>query len=256
MPQESVQDSVAVTTGTEERVSAVAVAEFTHHHLNASLLTMKLAKKIEEDIVKCQNSRSIYSSQVLDYISFSTSSIISSVAALESNIQEILFYKDAAGVMPAIEQSNHKKSEALSKKYSWFDSSKSVIDQLKKKPSIIPKYEIIAFLLNGEFRIRNKKTKIEDAEYLIDIRNALIHFSPEVEAEISGRSFELKRHASIISSKKNRFSYSPLFKDDHVSFPNSIIHAGSAEWAYNTSNDFIKFYNETIINKWTSNNPS
>lgn len=254
MSQESAQGSVAATTGAEVQLSAVAVAEFTHCHLNASLLTMKLANKIEEDVVKCQDRIPTYS-QVSDYIAFSASSIMSSVAALESNIQEILFYKDAVGVLPAIEQSTHKKLEALSKKYDWFDSNTSVLDQLKKKPSIIPKYEIIAFLLNGAFLIRNKKTKIEDAEYLIEIRNALIHFSPEVEAEISGRSFELKRHASIINSKKNRFSYSPLFGKEHASFPNSIIHAGSAEWAYNTVNDFIEFYNKTIISKWTSDKP-
>lgn len=249
MYPESVKEATgAVIAGANVWASAFAVENFTHSHLNASLLTMKSARRIEANAKERQEySAQEYSQMRSDYISYSASSIISSVAALESNINEILFFKNIEGGLSVVEQSIHKESDALSR-YK-FDSSKSVLDQFEYKSSIMPKYQIIAFLLNGEFISQNKK--IEDTEYLIDIRNALVHFRPEVEAELMGQYFELKRHAEIKKSKKNRFSYSPLFGEEYVSFRNSMIHAGSAEWAYNTAKDFIGFYNETIMSKWT-----
>ena len=106
-------------------------------------------------------------------------------------------------------------------------------------------------MLYGEPLCREEQAIIKNAEYLIKIRNSLIHFWPEVEAELMGRSFELKKHAEIRDSKENRFSYSPFFGEEYVSFRDSMIHAGSAEWAYNTAKDFIEFYNRNIISKWT-----
>ena len=252
MYPESVKEATgAVIAGATVSASAFVVENFTHSHLNASLLTMKSARIIEENAKERQEySAQEYSQMRSDYISYSSSSIISAVAALESNISEILFCKDIEGLLCIVDQSVYKKQESISKKYNWFDSNKSVLEQ-KYKPSIMSKYEVIAFLLNGKFVSRNKETKIEAAEYLIEIRNALVHFQPEVEAELMGRSFELKRHAKIKESKKNRFSYSPFFGEEYVSFRNSMIHAGSAEWAYNTAKDFIGFYNETIMSKWT-----
>ncbi len=255
MYQKSVQEATAtVSASCFVTASAFAVELFTNSHLNASLLTMKLARRIEETAKERQEySAQEYSQMRSDYISYSASSIISSVAALESNINEILFLKNIENCLNVIEQSIYKESTALSK-YK-FDSKRSVLDQFEYNSSIIFKYQIIAFLLNGEFICRDKKTKIEDVEYLICIRNALVHFSPEVEAELMGQSFELKRHAHLKKSKKNRFPYSPLFGEEYVSFRNSMIHAGSAEWAYNTAKDFIGFYDKTIVSKWPSAKP-
>ncbi|MGR0481043.1 MAG: hypothetical protein ACTFAL_06460 [Candidatus Electronema sp. V4] len=165
----------------------------------------------------------------------------------------MLFCKELEGCLEDIEKSDYRESNYFNENYNWFSKNrkKSVLGRLKSTSSVIAKYEIIAILLYGEPLCRDEETIIKDTEYLIKIRNALVHFSPEVEAELMGRSFELKRHAEIKDSKENRFSYSPFFGEEYVSFRNSMIHAVSAEWAYNTAKDFIVFYNETIMSKWT-----
>ncbi|MGR0481042.1 MAG: hypothetical protein ACTFAL_06455 [Candidatus Electronema sp. V4] len=80
MYPESVKEATgAVIAGANISASAFVVENFTHSHLNASLLTMKSARKIEENAKERQE----YSQMRSDYTSYSASSIISSVAALE-----------------------------------------------------------------------------------------------------------------------------------------------------------------------------
>jgi hypothetical protein len=252
-PEYAKEATGSVAVGVTPSGSGLVVPMFTHSHLNASLLTMELAKKIEEDVKECpENATQEYSKMRSDYISYSASSIISSVAALESNLNGIIFCKNIERSISVIEQSIHKESKDLNKRYKWFKSKKSALDQLERKSSIIPKYDIIAFLLTGNFIAQNKIK--EDAQYLIKIRNALVHYCPEVEAEFMGKSHVLKKHANIKKSRKNRFSYNPLFGkeycEEEYSFRNCMIHAGSAKWAHKTAKDFIEFYQETIVSKW------
>ncbi|MCI5223986.1 MAG: hypothetical protein D3924_15275 [Candidatus Electrothrix sp. AR4] len=228
MSQESAQSSVAAATGTDVNFKCQVVACLTGFHLNASLLAMESAQKIEGYIKECQQGE-IPTCQ-RNYISYSASSIISAVAALESNINEILlFYVKVP----------HNNSD---EKCDDYHPDKLIIEIFERQLPVIKKYNIISCSLAGEPIPEREQ---QDIMLLIKIRNLLIHYSPEIEKELKSNS-KLNKLINQIKNKR-KFPYSPLFNDTkYPFFPHRIICAPTAEWAYNTVNEFIEIYKKRL----------
>lgn len=204
------------------------VSTLTGFHINASLLAMESAQKIEEYIKECPQD-AIPTCQ-RNYISYSASSIISAVAALESNINEILLFHVKVP---------HNNSD---EKCNGYHPDKLIIEIFERQLPVIKKYNIISCYLAGE-PIHEKEQ--ENIMLLINIRNLLIHYSPEIEEETKINS-KLTKIIKPIENKE-RFSYSPLFDDTkYPFFPYRIICAPTAEWAYNTVNEFIETYKKRL----------
>ena len=210
-------------------VDMARVANFTDYHITSAKLALSSAIKIEDDQTRQLSE---------NYIPLCASSIISSTAALESNINEILYNKKNF-----INSSQYQQKAKLFikhdfLKYEWLETDKSIWAQLKRKPAILPKYDIVAFLLTGDFPIHNSLT--QDIEYLVRLRNALVHFTPE-------REDELEIHQKINTSRKNRFTLSPLYEDGHIIFPHRIICTDCAKWCNNTAVTFIEQFNSNYM---------
>ena len=213
-------------------MNVARTAVFTPYHINASELLANSALKIEKNI-KEQPSE-IQQKKKEDYIAYSGASIISSVSAIEANINEILVTKKNT-----LFSSSYQKDKKLFDKYAWLKTNLSIWDQLQFYSSIMPKHDIISFLLTGKFISHN--LTIENTKYLILIRNSLIHFTPE-------REDQLIKHKRINTSKKNRFNFSPLFEEGHILFPHRIICADCAKWGNKTAISFMKMFNELYNN--------
>ena len=205
------------------QATAKSRANFTMYHLNSALLNANLALEIEKSHDPT-NSTPEHIRQ--NYMSHVSASIISSVAALESNINEYI-----------VDNKTHIAVKTLSLDNGFFlqfkriNRNEDVLSQIISITSPILKCKIINRIMYENIKIENK---IEEAiNLLIKIRNALIHFTPEWDNA-------LINHKKIEKSVKNHFSLSPLYSENSMFFPYRCLSADCAQWATTTSRNFIE----------------
>lgn len=202
MYPESVKEATgAVIAGATVSASAFVVTTLTHCHLNASLLTMKSAKKIEDDIKGCQpDTTHEYHKMRSNSTSYASSSIISAVAALESNINkiltdvlitdkltklsriEVLFSRKHDNVL--LDKLTNKYNRFLKGKYNEYKTDVKIYERFSKPVlPIMFKYDIMSCILAKDL-VPDSPIK-SDVILLINIRNFLVHYNIEVEEKIN-----------------------------------------------------------------------
>lgn len=100
------------------------------------------------------------------------------------------------------------------------------------------KYDVVSFMLKEKCITQNKLK--EDTMYLIKLRNALVHFTPEW-------NNDLIKHNDLKISKKNRFEFSPFYDKDVFFIPHRCLSGSCATWSHATASDFIKMFKSTYI---------
>jgi hypothetical protein len=104
---------------------------------------------------------------------------------------------------------------------------------IELKP-ILEKYQMVLFLKKNE-RFDKGESIYQDADNLIKLRNALVHFKPEW-------SDEKKEHIKIENRLKGKFQLSPFLVSDTEFFPKKCMSHGCAEWAVKTALAFREFF--------------
>lgn len=193
---------------------------FSIYHLLAAANYSRAAHKIEKEVrPPCPEKERI------EYIGFVTSSIIMSVAALESRINEI--YLSAVDKDKNIFKNfNDDTIESLS--IIWHDLD-------NKRISTLSKY-LISLLISRK-TLMNKGDKIyQDVDMLIKLRDALIHYKPEWDTELKGKHTKLEGHLST------KFEISPYSHRNDSFFPKKCLSHGCASWAVNSVINFIDHF--------------
>lgn len=205
-------------------MTAKSRANFTFYHLNSASINSKLAFDIEREYDKTESTPEHIRQ---NYISHVSTSIISSVAALESKINEHIVDNKIHITKKILKLDNNFFSQFKQQ----IKPNKNVISQISSITSAILKYKIINKIMYEDTKIENKTE--EAVNLIIKIRNALIHFTPEWDND-------LIRHKEIETSVKNHFSLSPLYSDGSMFFPYRCLSADCAQWATTTSRSFIE----------------
>jgi len=198
-------------------------ANFTMYHLNSASLNANLALDIEQGYDQIESTPEHIRQ---NYISHVSASIISSVAALESKINEHIVDNKIHISGKILELDNKFFSQ-----FKQINQNKNVISQISLITSAILIYKIINQIMYENTKIENKTE--EAVNLIIKIRNALIHFTPEWDND-------LIKHKEIERSVKNHFSLSPLYSDESMFFPYRCLSADCAQWATTTSRSFIE----------------
>lgn len=196
-------------------------ANFTHYHQESAKINAAFAKQIEDEN---DSKDGIDESIKIKYISHISSSIISSVASLESKINEFIA-DNGKQINENIQDQDFGNFLNLEK----IKQKKDIINKLNKSTSVVCKYKLL-FALNMVPSI-DEKTE-ECLNLLVDIRNSIIHFTPEWDND-------LKKHKKIESRKKNHFSISPFYSSNSLFFPYRCLSANCAEWGIAVTNLFI-----------------
>lgn len=204
-------------------MTAKSRANFTLYHLNSASINSKLAFDIEREYDKTESTPEHI---VQNYISHVSASIISSVAALESKINEYIADNKAH-----LRKNISNLDSTFFSKFKQINQNKDVMSQISLITSAILKYKIINTIMYGNSRIDNKTE--EAINLIIKIRNALIHFTPEWDNQ-------LIKHKEIEKSVKNHFSLSPLYSDESMFFPYRCLSVDCAQWAAITITSFIE----------------
>jgi hypothetical protein len=166
------------------------------------------------------------------YVAMSSTTVMCSVAALESRINEyIIDNKKQIDNAPEITDPKIIAKYKLKKGI-------SMSEQLLEQTNLLCKCDIIWFIKKGT--ILPYSPLRENIWYLTELRNALTHFTPEWDDELA-------RHAKLKTSKKNRFMLSPFYAPEGLLFfPYQCMCASCAEWAVKSTVAFLRLFNSTI----------
>jgi hypothetical protein len=137
-----------------------------------------------------------------------SASVLFGIAALEADANEIFSYPELS--------------------FPEYDSQ--LIDQiwtLVEMESILDKYDMALFLKKKQ-HLDKGASAYQEADNLIKLRNALMHFKPEWHDE-------KKAHKKIEQRLIGRFALSPFLPDDAEFFPMKCMSHGCAEWAVRTT---------------------
>lgn len=208
------------------RASLKHRANFSQYHLLAAKNAAIVASNIEEkykSIAPPQDDFALYLSQV-------STAAICSVAALESNINEYLVdHEKRISELPVSFTPNVLKKYRKLKK-------DNILQQLFECSDVFLKYDIVSFIIKADLLPENKL--IQEVRYLIRLRNAFTHFTPEWDNALS-------KHDSLRKSRKNRFSISPFSTTGSLFFPYQLG-SSCAIWSCRVSNDFLEFFKSHI----------
>ncbi len=197
-------------------------ANFSQYHLlaaqNAALMATKIENKYKSESP---------SQEELDlYLSLVSTTIICSVAALESNINEYL-----------VDHETHIDKEPVNFDPKVIEKCKlgetKLSKQLLESTNIICKYDIIWLIKKGCLVPENKLK--QDIRYLTRLRNALTHFTPEWDNALS-------KHIDLEQHRKNRFTINRFYPPGSLFFPYRCLSASCGSWSFKVSKEFIELF--------------
>jgi hypothetical protein len=92
-------------------------------------------------------------------------------------------------------------------------------------------------LLKKKEPLERGATPFQNAADLIELRNALVHYTPEW-------SYEDGKHKKLGARLSNRFDTSPFCVDGDSFFPKKCMSYGCAKWAVSSALNFIDAFTE------------
>jgi hypothetical protein len=150
-----------------------------------------------------------------------TGAVLSAVASLEATINELFIDAQNPG-SPTFEGADPRIPGLLAEE-SWEEiEGKSTLCKYQKALTLVKKQEF-----------DRGAPAYQDADALIQLRNALVHYKPEWNTE-------QKKHRKIEDRLKGRFAPNPFTGPNDVFFPNKCLGYGCAEWAVNSGVTFIE----------------
>jgi hypothetical protein len=193
---------------------------YSHYHIQSAALFSRLSFKLEEEY---KHNDSTPGEIIGEYIAYTTGSVLAAAASVESYINEI--FSDAA------------------------DDTRGHIHQLGdtillmgelwrlKVPrtatySILQKYEI-ALALARKDQLDHKSHLYANMKLLVELRNALIHYEPEVISKKDSTSNRLEKRL------QKKFPLNPLIGKKTAFFPERCMSHGCAAWAVTSSVQFV-----------------
>ena len=87
--------------------------------------------------------------------------------------------------------------------------------------------------------LRKGENPFQDADSLIDLRNALTHYKSEWDDSPD-------RHGRLEARLKGRFAPNPFAKNSPLWFPHHCLGAGCADWAVKTSEWLLQEFSEKL----------
>ncbi len=169
-----------------------------------------------------------------EHRAYVTGAIIVSVASLEATINEVFISaRDNDNLFKGFDPTIPK---VLAKLWSL---------DVVKRSRFFEKCRFVLEVAEKEAYDQNKSPYLE-VDYLIKLRNALVHYKPDVDTN-------LDYHKKLENWLKSRFNINPFSHDNDAFFPKKCLGHGCAEWAVQSSIKFIEdFYNRMGFSpKWS-----
>lgn len=161
-----------------------------------------------------------------------TVAVLSAVAFLEASVNELY--------LSAVDQDQTNLPTFDQRLFQLFGQFWVNVE----KYPILQKYQI-ALLLAGKERFNPGVPPYQDAESLIKLRDALVHYKPEWDNEAG-------QHQKLENRLRGKFDLNPYPETGSLWFPHQCLGAGCAQWSVVTARDFSdEFCNRMGIAKRT-----
>ena len=185
---------------------------FQREHLLAAGYFVAMAKRIES-----RGTAAVGSEGMTRHRASVTGAIVSSVAFLESSINELyLEFQRAGDDGTAIPTRAHTQLEIL-----WPSADGAPLTL---------RYQVALQSVDAE-RFNEKRSTYKNVERLLELRDALVHHQPE-------RHDESQRHQSLQRRLRSCFSPNTLLGPKARWFPDLCLGAGCATWALRSAEAF------------------
>jgi hypothetical protein len=208
---------------------------FSVRYIQSAALLCRLGYRIEKDFL---DSGKISEEARLRHEVFSLNSILSSVAFLESTINEL--YADAADDAYLF---TDEKNELLLKNIGEKWRNEKNFD----RSPLINKYQKI-LMIADKSQFDEDNPVFSNIRNLIEIRNYLMHYKREwLVVQKDGISGDIKEtHGEKLERMlRNKFAVNPLAQKNRPFFPDICVGHGCAEWAVRNSLEFTnEFFNK------------
>lgn len=189
---------------------------FQHEHLLAAGYFVAMAKRIES-----RGAASVGAEGMTRHRACVTGAIVSSVAFLESSINELYLEFERAG-----DDGGAIPTRAQTQLETLWPSAEGTPLTLR--------YQVALQSVDAE-RFNEKRSTFRNVERLLELRDALVHHQPE-------RHDESQRHQSLQRRLRSCFSPNTLLGPRARWFPDLCLGAGCATWALRSveafSNEF------------------
>ena len=205
-------------------------------HIKAAALFAQLSYEIEDNYDDSQDTSELFDK----HRSYVMGSIITTVSYLEATINE-LFTDVADGVYSNGLDHNvialmtrMWKLEIKPPNTTKGGKTYSPLDDLK--PSVLQKFQI-ALTLAGKDLFDTGKAPYQDVDYLILLRNALIHYKPEWIG--TGESYNQTLNEKLRQKLEKKIKkLNPMTREGSLFFPHRCLGYGCAKWAVESSLNF------------------
>ena len=196
-------------------VQAPVKHSFSKQHFRTARYFAAVSAKIENENkydTEDENIKSIHRSYV-------TGAIFSSVAGLESSINELY--------LEACDKNNNTlqglDENDLDKIAEWWNEL--------ERSSILLKYQMALMLANHN-KFDHGTQPYQDVDSLIQLRNALVHYKPEWDTES-------QKHENLRKRLNLKFILNPFASKSRLWFPHKCLGSGCVLWSINASEVFI-----------------
>jgi hypothetical protein len=217
--RKKITNHVPISSG----INATLKHNMARHHFGGARFFAERATDIENTLLTRDPKDE---TEKLNHRTYVVGAVVLAVMGLEACINEV--YLDAC-------DKNKQKLTGLDEREmallaEWWNEIKS--------RSILLKYQHALLLLNrGVFP--KGETPYQDADNLVCLRNALIHYKPEWDNS-------LDVHADLESRLTRRFRLNPLSTGSQLWFPHQCLGSGCAKWAVNTTTEFVRVFCERL----------
>jgi hypothetical protein len=215
---------VNIKTAASIKMEDSIKTSFSIYHLFGAANCARASHKIEKEIKPPAPEK-----ERMEYVGFVTSSVIMSVAALESRINEIY--------LSAVDKD----------KYVFSDFEDNILESLSdiwndiENINILLKYQS-CLILSNKIHFNKGNSPYENVSLLINLRNQLIHYKPEWDTALGGK------HKNLEKRLGNKYEISPYSHKNDAFFPKKCLSHGCASWAVNSVINFIDcFYKKMGI---------
>lgn len=222
---------------------SVEVKLLTHHsdkHFRCACLCARSCKSIEE-LFDSSKTWEEQSSQCIDDWAYATGSVISSIAFLETIINE--FYSDCNNKAGQYSNFCILGDPIVNNLINYWNEKNKKDKHINRYLPTLDKYREAYKIVKGKGSHYHSKF-YDDIRNLVDLRNVLIHYEPlwqTVDPDCDD-AYEL-------DSLQKKFEINPFQKSSgNPFFPHKCLGYGCAEWALISCRNFVKgFYNEINV---------
>lgn len=193
---------------------------FYRHLIGSARFFAQRARASEERALQQGKPGAVAAGDLVRHRSYVSGAILSAAAFLEASVNEL--YLELSGLKAGERTRLPRRVLAVLGRF-WSD--------IERAP-VLHRYQVVLMVADAE-RFDERRAPFQDADSLMKLRDALVHFRPE-------RPESRRRLRTLEQRLRNRFEPNPVAPADSDWFPDLCLSAECAEWAVQAADEFTE----------------